>query len=50
MAIDYISDKLSKNYNNKNFCDWGIEDSSHKLVCRINVYRQDEERRIADLI
>ena len=51
MAVDYIGGKLSKKYNDQNFYDWGIEENStHKLIGRITVYKQDEERRMADLI
>lgn len=51
MAVDYIGGKLLKKYNDQNFYDWGIEESStHKFIGRITVYKQDEERRMADLI
>lgn len=51
MAIDYINNKLSKNYLKKDFYDWGIEDkNTHKLIGRIGVYKFDEFRRMADLV
>ena len=51
MAIDYISNKMSKNYNKKDFYDWGIEDKqTQKLIGRICVYKFDDYRRMADLV
>ena len=51
MAIDYISNKMSKNYMNQDFYDWGIEDkTTHKLIGRICVYKFDDYRRMADLV
>ncbi len=51
MAIDYIGNKMSKNYLNKDFYDWGIEDKkTHKLIGRICVYKFDDYRRMVDLV
>lgn len=51
MAKDYIGNKLSKDYLNKNFYDWGIEDKkTHKLIGRICVYKFDDDRRLANLV
>ena len=51
MALDYISDTLSKSYLKKDFYDWGIEDKqTHKLIGRICVYKFDDYRRMADLV
>ena len=51
MAVDYIGNKLSKNYLKEDFYDWGIEDKkSHKLIGRICVYKFDDYRRMADLV
>lgn len=49
MAISYISDRLSKKYQDNNFYDWGIF-LDEKLIGRITVYKQDEDRRMADLV
>lgn len=35
MAIDYITNKLSKNYLKKDFYDWGIVDKTKDAVIRI---------------
>lgn len=51
MAVDYINGKLAQSYQSKKFYDWGIiEKATNKLVGRICVYRQDEDRRMADLV
>lgn len=51
MAISYITEKLSKKYLDKSFYDWGIEEkSTGKMVGRICVYKQDEDRKMADLV
>lgn len=51
MAKDYIGNKMSKEYLNKDFYDWGIEDKqTQKLIGRICVYKLDDERRMADLV
>ncbi len=51
MAVDYIGGKLNKRYNEQNFYDWGIEEqATHKFIGRICVYKQDEDRRMADLV
>ncbi len=51
MAVDYIGGKLNKRYKEQNFYDWGIEEkSSHKFIGRITVYKQDEDRSMADLV
>lgn len=51
MAVDYIGQVLAKKYKDRHFYDWGIiEKASNTLVGRICVYRQDEDRRMADLV
>lgn len=51
MAIDYIENKLTKKYSNKSFYDWAIcLKSENKMIGRVCVYKQDEERRMADLV
>ena len=51
MAIDYITNKLSKNYLKKDFYDWGIVDKeTNSLIGRICVYKLDDARRMADLV
>ncbi len=51
MAVDYITGKLAESYKSKKFYDWGIiEKATNKLVGRICVYRQDDDRRMADLV
>lgn len=51
MAVDYISGKLTEKYKDISFYDWGIcEKSSGKLIGRIAVYKQDDEKRMADLV
>lgn len=51
MAIDYIQNKLSRKYQNPEYYDWGIADrETNRLLGRITVYRQDNYRRMADLI
>ena len=51
MAVDYISGKLEKKYNNKDFYDWAVVlKSENKMIGRISVYKQDDYRRMADLV
>lgn len=51
MAVDYITNTLAEKYKDKKFYDWAIvEKATNNLVGRICVYRQDEERRMADLV
>ena len=51
MAIDYISGKLEKKYQSKDFYDWAVVlKSENKMIGRISVYRQDDYRRMADLV
>jgi ribosomal-protein-alanine N-acetyltransferase len=51
MAIDYIANKLSKNYLKKDFYDWGIVDKeTNSLIGRICIYKLDDDRRMADLV
>ncbi len=51
MTVDYISNKLSKKYENPDFYDWGIEEkSTHKFIGRICVYKQEDDRRMANLV
>ena len=51
MAVDYISVKLEKKYLNKDFYDWAVVlKSENKMIGRISVYKQDDYRRMADLV
>lgn len=51
MAVGYIGKNLYKKYKDNTFYDWGIADKdSGKLLGRITVYKQDQERRMADLV
>ena len=51
MAVDYISGKLEKKYQNKDFYDWAVVlKGENKMIGRISVYRQDDYRRMADLV
>lgn len=51
MAVDYISGKLEKKYRSKDFYDWAVVlKSENKMIGRISVYKQDDERRMADLV
>ena len=51
MAIDYIGNVLEKKYMEDDFYDWGIfEKGKDKLIGRITVYKQDQYRRMADLV
>ncbi len=51
MAVDYISGKLEKKYKNKDFYDWAVVlKSENKMIGRISVYKQDDYRRMADLV
>ena len=51
MAVDYISGKLEKKYQNKDFYDWAVVlKSENKMIGRISVYKQDDYRRMADLV
>ena len=51
MAVDYISGKLQKKYKNKDFYDWAVVlKSENKMIGRISVYKQDDYRRMADLV
>ena len=51
MAVDYISGKLEKKYQSKDFYDWAVVlKSENKMIGRISVYRQDDYRRMADLV
>ena len=46
MAVDYISGKLEKKYQNKDFYDWAVVlKSENKMIGRISVYKQDDYRR-----
>ena len=51
MAIDYIGNKMAKKYERKDFYDWGIFlKENGKLIGRLSVYDQNEDRRMADLV
>ena len=51
MAVDYIKNKLTKKYQNADFYDWAVVlKSENKIIGRICVYKQDDERRMADLV
>lgn len=51
MAISYIGGTLSEKYKAADFYDWAIEDKENgKMVGRICVYKQDDYRRMADLV
>lgn len=51
MAIDYIGGKLTEKYKRADFYDWGVFlKESDKLIGRVSVYQQDENRRMADLV
>lgn len=51
MAVDYISGKLEKKYHSKDFYDWAVVlKSENKMIGRISVYKQDDERRMSDLV
>ena len=51
MAVDYISGKLEKKYKNKDFYDWAVVlKSENKMIGRISIYKQDDYRRMADLV
>ncbi len=51
MAVDYITNKLNKKYKEKYFYDWAVAiKSDNKMIGRISVYRQDDERCMADLV
>lgn len=51
MATEYINNQMSKNYLQKDFYDWGIEDKkTHKFIGRICVYKFDDYRRMANLV
>ena len=51
MAVDYISGKLEKKYKNNDFYDWAVVlKSENKMIGRISVYKQDDYRRMADLV
>ena len=49
MAVNYISERLTSKYEKDNFYDWGIY-FDDALIGRITVYKQDEDRRMADLV
>ena len=51
MANSYIRNVLGQKYEKSDFYDWGIIDKdTNNLIGRITVYRQDDDRRMADLI
>lgn len=51
MAVDYISGKLEKKYHSKDFYDWAVVlKGENKMIGRISVYKQDDERRMTDLV
>lgn len=51
MAVDYIKNKLTKKYQNADFYDWAVVlKSENKMIGRISVYKQDDYRRMADLV
>ncbi len=51
MAVDYIQNKLAKKYQNKDFYDWAVVlKKENKMIGRISVYKQDNYRRMADLV
>ncbi len=50
MAVDYISGKLEKKYRSKDFYDWAVVlKSENKMIGRISVYKQFDDRRMAAL-
>ena len=51
MAVSYISNKLEKNYNKEDYYDWAVvEKETDKLIGRIGLFKQDDERMMADLV
>ena len=51
MAVDYIKNKLTKKYQNADFYDWAVVlKSENKMIGRISIYKQDDYRRMADLV
>ncbi|MBO5394672.1 MAG: GNAT family N-acetyltransferase [Clostridia bacterium] len=51
MAVSYINNTLSKKYNSPDFYDWAIEEKeSGKMIGRISLHKQDDYRRMADLV
>jgi len=51
MAVDYITNILAPDYEKLDFYDWGfIDKKTNKMIGRVSVYRQDEDRRMADLV
>lgn len=50
-AVNYIQNILIKQYLNKDFYDWAVVlKSENKMIGRISVYKQDDYRRMADLV
>ena len=51
MAVSYISNKLEKSYNKEDYYDWAVvEKETNKLIGRIGLFKQDDERMMADLV
>jgi len=51
MAKGYITKVLEGKYKDNTFYDWAIaEKGLNRLVGRITVYKQDQDRRMADLV
>lgn len=51
MAVDYITKKLDKKYQEKDFYDWAVvTKDDNRMIGRISVYKQDDDRRMADLV
>ena len=51
MAVDYITNKLQKKYNEEDYYDWAVvEKESNKLIGRISIFKQDDYRMMVDLV
>ena len=51
MAKDYITNELKEKYQHKDFYDWAVVlKSDNKMIGRISVFKQDDYRRMADLV
>ena len=51
MAINYINNVLKPKYKEKDYYDWAVvEKDSNKLIGRIGLFKQDDTRKMADLV
>jgi len=51
MAVNYINNVLDKKYQEKDYYDWAIAlKDTNELVGRIGPFKQDNDRRMVDLV